>query len=324
MAGMLKGEVTGEKILALKASGAVTTLIQLLGHENLLVRSRSADALATMSPSATRPLLDAIGSGDSRVRMGAVYALGSHRDPAVVPALIRSATGDRSIDVRWAALLALGEAGDPAAVPCCVRSLKDPDRYIRYGAANALHTLRWEAGDDAERAYYRIALQDWGSVRDLGKASVGPLLEMLKDKEPSTRMKITDLLSQTGTPEAAEGCACTLKDPRDTVRYQGLLLAIRCGLSAERLPLLIARRERTGPDPAAAAVLNFLFIGIGYNYIGKWWGFLVFMIYMTIIVLAQLQMGPFLPYLLASPVTAIFAIKTYFQAKEIADNGGFG
>jgi hypothetical protein len=82
---------------------------------------------------------------------------------------------------------------------------------------------------------------------------------------------------------------------------------------------MLARRERTGPNPLAAALLNFLFLGLGYNYLGKWWGFPVFMTYMSIIVLAQLVVGPFLPYLVAYPVTALVGLLTYYQAQQMPD-----
>jgi hypothetical protein len=221
--------------------------------------------------------------------------------------------------VRWAALLALGEIGDPEAVPCCVEALKDNNRYVRYGSAVALGKLLWQPWDDEGQAYYFIALQDWDAVRSLGKAAAGPLRTLLRDDDPHVRIRLIDLLSRTGAADASGGCSVALKDPSDPVRYRAVLSAVKCGLAAERLPLLLAQRERTGPSPAAAALLNFLFLGIGYNYIGKWWGFLVFMTYMSIIVLAQLQLGPVLPYLLASPVTALFAVQTYFAARRMAD-----
>jgi len=95
---------------------------------------------------------------------------------------------------------------------------------------------------------------------------------------------------------------------------------MNCGLASHDLPLMVAGRERTGPDPAAAALLNFLFLGIGYNYLGKWWGFPVFMTYMSVLVLAQLAMGPFLPYLIAYPLTALFGIHTYYLAERMSDS----
>jgi hypothetical protein len=94
---------------------------------------------------------------------------------------------------------------------------------------------------------------------------------------------------------------------------------MNCGIRPSHLPPFVAARERIGPNPAAAALLNFLFLGIGYNYIGKWWGFPVFMAYMSAIVLAQLAIGPLLPFLLVYPVTALIGVHTYYVAKRMSD-----
>jgi hypothetical protein len=91
------------------------------------------------------------------------------------------------------------------------------------------------------------------------------------------------------------------------------------GIEAHHLTGVLVKRERTGPNPAAAALLNFLFLGIGYNYLGKWWGFPLFMSYMSVMVLAQLEMGPFFPYLIAYPITAVIALHTYYTASQAAE-----
>ena len=85
------------------------------------------------------------------------------------------------------------------------------------------------------------------------------------------------------------------------------------------IPWGIAKRQRTGQNPWAAAILNFFFVGLGYNYLGFWWGFLVFMSYMSIFTLAQLESGPFTPYLYAYPITALFAAQTFYMAKKRSD-----
>jgi hypothetical protein len=43
------------------------------------------------------------------------------------------------------------------------------------------------------------------------------------------------------------------------------------------------------------------------------------MSYLSIIVLTQLQLGPFVPYLIAYPVTALFAVQTFLIAKQKQD-----
>jgi hypothetical protein len=107
-----------------------------------------------------------------------------------------------------------------------------------------------------------------------------------------------------------------LKDPSSTVRWKAILAAKKCGVPVTHLPRGLSKRPRTGQNPWAAALLNFLFLGLGYNYLGYWWGFLVFMSYMSILVLSQMEWGPFVPYLIVYPVTALFAVQTFFLAKR--------
>jgi HEAT repeat protein len=308
-----------DTIDSLARAGDLSGLIRHLSDPDESIRNRASDALGVSGPAALPLLAEALDSPAMQVRVGIVGAISRIHDPVAVPVIADLARTDPSIDVRWAALLALGTIGDPAGIPVCVEALRDNNRYVRYGSALALGRLLWEPADDAQWAYYFIALQDWDGLRSLGRAAAIPMQDMLRDDDPDVRMILIDILSQTGTPESMNACTELLKDRRDSVRYRTVLSAMKTGMAAERMPLLIVERERTGPNPAVAALLNFLFLGIGYNYIGKWWGFLVFMCFMSILVLAQLQLGPFLPYLIAYPVTALFAIQTYREAQLIVD-----
>ncbi|OPX64531.1 MAG: hypothetical protein A4E34_00076 [Methanoregula sp. PtaU1.Bin006] len=141
----------------------------------------------------------------------------------------------------------------------------------------------------------------------------------MRDDDPGTRATIVSLIGGNADHRAQAACQGALRDRDPRVRWRAVLAALDCGVASHDIPLMVAGRERTGPDPAAAAILNFLFLGIGYNYIGRWWGFPVFMAYMCILVLAQLAMGPWLPYLIAYPLTAIAAIHTYYLAERMSD-----
>ena len=174
--------------------------------------------------------------------------------------------------------------------------------------------------NEADTVYMLIARQDWDTVRHLGAAALPPLWDLLRDNDPKTRATIISVLGQIGDRQAQAACQKALKDRDPHVRWKAVLASMNCGLASHDLPLMVAGRERTGPDPAAAALLNFLFLGIGYNYLGKWWGFPVFMTYMSVLVLAQLAMGPFLPYLIAYPLTALFGIHTYYLAERMSDS----
>lgn len=306
-------------IETLKAAQDMKGLIGLLGHRNFDIQWRSADALGSLGTTATLPLIAVLDHENIAVRLGAIEALGTIRDQRALKPLTFLLEHDQNVEVRWVAAIALGSLGIPEATGPLTRALKDPDRYVRYGAAQALRTLSWEPANDTDRAYYTIALEEWTETACLGAAATGPLIESLRDHDPASREKIVELLSGISDSHAHRACELLLKDPDSTVRWKATLAAKKCGVPVTHLPWGLSKRPRTGQNPYAAAVLNFLFFGQGYNYLGYWWGSLVFMSYLSILVLTQLQLGPFVPYLIAYPVTALFAVQTFFIAKQKQD-----
>jgi len=293
-----------------------------MGHTDPEVRWQAAGALGTIGIPAAMPLIGALRSPDPRIRLGATGVLGTFKDPRAIRPLIDMFHREKHIEIRWASVLALGGMESRDQVPHLVLCLKDADKYIRYGAALSLDRLGWQASDNTDLLYYYIALEDWESARTCGSAKAGPLSVIFRDSDPSTRSSIISLLGETGQQEALTTCQRGLRDGDPGVRWTAVLASMNCGIKPVHLPLLVADRARSGPDPAAAALLNFLFLGIGYNYLGKWWGFPVFMTYMSVIVLAQLYAGPFLPYLVAYPITAVLGVHTYYMAERISDLGG--
>lgn len=303
-------------IEALKAEQDIKGLIRLLGHRNVDIQWQSADALGSLGAPAIQPLLAALNHRNPAVRIGAIEALGTIHDQRSCKSLITLLEQDGNAEVRWVAALALGSLGCPDTISPLVRTLKDKDRYVRYGAAQALHTLSWVPWNDTDKASYSIALQDWKQVTRIGAGAIGPLIDILHDKDATTRAEVVDALGEIGDASSQKVFEQVLKDPSSAVRWKAILAAKKCGVPTTRLPRGLSKRPRTGQNPWAAAILNFLFLGIGYNYLGYWWGFLVFMSYMSVIVLSQMQLGPFIPYLIAYPVTALFAVQTFFLAKR--------
>jgi hypothetical protein len=306
-------------VLALKNAKDVPGLIRYLNHRNSEIQWQAADALGTLGSDAVVPLIYVLDNGYKSVRIGAIESLGAIRDPRSVRPLAHLLKHDPAIEVRWIAALALGEIGDSTAIPPLVESLRDKERYVRYGAARSLELLHWIPRDDTEKAYYAIALQNWPVVKNIGKSATGPLADIFRDPDPATRVKIVELLGQIGDPDAQPACEAALRDIDPTVRWTAVVAAKKCEVRSAHIPWGIAKRQRTGQNPWAAAILNFFFVGLGYNYLGFWWGFLVFMSYMSIFTLAQLESGPFTPYMYAYPITALFAAQTFYMAKKRSD-----
>ena len=306
-------------IEALKKSRDIRGLIRLLDHRSSDIQWRAADALGTMGEPACDPLLRILDYPKVNVRLGAIDALSGIKSPRSVDDLVRKLKDDHDDEVRWAAALALGQIGDPRAVPALEEALRDEDRYVRYGAVKSLETLHWDPADGTGHAYALIALQEWPALRKLRSAAVHPLIDICKDPNPVTRTKIVELLGEIGGPDARKACERALMDRDPGVREKAVFACKRCGVETDRLPLIIAERPRTTPSAFGAAVLNLFFFGLGYSYIGKWWGMLVFLCYMGIIVSIQLNWNVLFPYVYTYPVTAIFAIKTYYMVKRMPD-----
>jgi len=311
-------------IPALQAAGDIDGLVRLLASPDPDVPWQAAGALAGLGTAATGRLLGEIDSLDPGVRLGVVEALGEIGDPAAAVPLLGVLAGDESGEVRWAAALALGNLGGKEAVPSLVQALGDPDKYVRLGAATSLGRLGWEPAGDEERASLLIARQEWGSLRPLGAGAYRPLLRATRDRDPAIRVRAVDALGELGDVQGSEACDLVLRDPDSEVRWRATLALPRCGIAHGRLPMGLVRRPRQGKSPLVAAALNLLFLGLGYSYLDRWYGLVLFQVNLTVIVVASLVWGPFLPYLASYSVSALFAAQTWFSARRGAALAGMG
>jgi hypothetical protein len=305
-------------IPTLRESGDIDGLIRLLSHPDQGVQEQAARALATLGEKATRYLTLELDHVDPGARLGIVEALGEIGDPTAVPSLVRALSLEKSGEVRWAIALALGNAGDPAAIPPLVQALRDPDKYVRFGTAMALGKLGWEpSGED--RALLLIARQEWDSLPALGARALQPLLWATRDPDPSIRARAVDLLGALGDARGADACDLVLRDPDSEVRWRAVLALPRCGIPLMHLPLGLVRRPRKGKSPVVAALLNLFFLGLGYSYLERWYGLVLFQVNMTAVVLASLVVGPLVPYLTSYVISAVFAVQTWFLARRLAE-----
>jgi HEAT repeat protein len=304
-------------IPSLKKAGDTDGLIRLLSHPDPGVQEQAARALAGLGREATRALLGELGHPDPEVRLGIVEALGDIGDPSAVEPLVGLLSGEKSSEIRWAVTLALGNTGDPSAVPPLVQALRDPDKYVRFGAAMALRKLGREP-DGEDRAHLLIAGQEWDSLPALGAPATRPLLWATRDRDPAIRARAVDLLGAIGDTRGADACDLVLRDPDSEVRWRAVLALPRCGVPLRHLPLGLVRRPQTWKSPEIAALLNLFFLGLGYSYLERWYGLVIFQVNMTMVVLASLVVGPFYPYLASYTISAFFAVQTWFLARRLA------
>ncbi|MDD1714890.1 MAG: HEAT repeat domain-containing protein [Methanoregulaceae archaeon] len=304
----------------LERKGEVKRLARLLSHGDFNIQWQAAEALGRMGEPASRELIRRTYDLNRDVRIGAVEVLGEMREKQALPKLITLLRDDKSSEVRFASAVALGEIGDPTAIPELVNALRDPDKYVRYGVALSLDGLDWNPGSLEETAFYLVAYQKWEDIETHANLPAAPFIHHLKDQDPDIRARSAEVLGRLRTPQASEACSTVLRDINGEVRWTGILAFPECGIPLMHLPRELSRRRRQRKDPYAAMLLNFLFLGLGYNYLGFWWGFLLFQVNVTAIVILSLMMGgPLIPYLISYVISAVFVVHTWFYVRGLPD-----
>jgi HEAT repeat protein len=306
-------------IRELERKGNVKRLSRLLSHRNFDIQWRAAESLGRMGKPAAQELINKTYHLNRDVRIGAVEVLGEMREKSAVLKLTTLLRDDESSEVRWVSAIALGEIGSTTAIPALVNALRDPDKYVRYGVALALDELHWNPGGPEESAYYLVAGQKWEEIESHTNVPATPFIHHMKDQDPEIRSRSAAVLGRLRSPEAKEACSTILRDINGEVRWSGILAFPECGIPLMHLPRELSRRKRQRKNPYAASILNFLFLGLGYNYLGFWWGFLLFQINVTAIVILGLMMGPLIPYLASYAVSVVAVVHTWFYVRGLPD-----
>jgi HEAT repeat protein len=306
-------------ITSLIEQRAIRSLIRLLGHRDPEIQWKAAEALGKMGEEATPFLIAALENKKVDIRLGAIEALGDLRDSTAVVPLIYHLSDEENAEIRWAIVLTLGEIGNTEATDALRESLSDVSKYVRYGAALSLEKMKWEPGNAPEKALYLIALQKWERIPEIGEEIINPLVHALSDEDSRIRARVVETLGALGNPKAEAACDKALADRSGMVRWKALLSLSKCGLPISHLTRGLTKRPRTGQSPVIAAFLNLLFPGIGYNYLGKWYGFLLFQVNLAIIVVLSLMMGPVLPYVISYSFGSVIGIHAWNLAKALPD-----
>lgn len=306
-------------ITELEKKGDVSALINLLSHRDYLIRNGASDALGRIGAPAIDRISNRAARGRIRERLGVMEALARIRDPRCIPRIRNILESDPRDDMRWMAAITLGEVGGPSEFQILEGALKDKSKYVRFGAAKALEKLQWIPPDHAWEVRFRVALQDWSSIPGLPAVPVNVLEEYVDDPDPRVREFVVFLLGYLEVPVDERVCEKILKDPEPRVRWKASLALPQCNVSSMSLPAGMFRRRREKKSVYIAAFLNFFFLGMGYNYLEKWWGFLLFQIMVNTITILTLLLGTFLPYLFSFAISSIAVVHTWRMMKGLPD-----
>ena len=309
----------------------ILLLTRLLQHPDLTVQWKAAEALGSLGTDAVDYLLHALLEHNISGKLGAIEALADIKDPRAVTPLINLLNYDKSHEIQWASALALGEIGDPAAIDPLWDALWKTDKYVRYGSAVALQRLGWLPVTPEEQTWQMIALQDWKGIISLENVATDPLFRMVTDPDPDVRYHAIEILEHLRVALPQDVCGRMLRDTDVKVRWKAITAAKKCRVPVPYLPWALSKRTRVKKSPGASALLNFMFLGLGYNYLGKWWGFLVFQIYMTTLLMFTLwpvkMIGTFIFLIffqipgipIPLPISVIFAIHAWNIARKMPE-----
>jgi HEAT repeat protein len=296
----------------------IPALIQALRYNDFEVQTSAAQALGALGTEGINELILALKDKDRDVRLGIIEALSVIRDQQSVPPLIEL-LNDKSREVRWETAIALGEIGGPDATSPLKNALRDPDKYVRYGAASALSKIGWNPVSYEERAFYYVGMQEWQEVHDCGPAAISALSLVLHDQDSSVRIKAIEILGSIGDKKAIPALMQSLRDENADVRWKTVLASPKCGISVMHLPRGLSRRPRMKKNPLIAGFLNFMLPGLGYGYLGKWWGIMIFQIDITATVWLFRYQGEVSSYGLLFPVYLVLAFHAWYIAQKMPD-----
>ena len=293
-------------------------LIRSLRHRDLDIQWEASQALVGLGSEGMDHLLAGLSSQNKDIRLGIIETLGEIGDPHAIEPLV-SLLNDENNEIRWEAALALGEIGDPRGIDPLKAALRDTDRYVRYGAAVALEKLNWSPTDSQEYAFLLTAKQEWDALFSLGNAAVSALSLVATDYEKGVRINAIHTLGKIQEEYAAPTIYRALSDSDDQVRWEAVMAAPKCGISPKFIPRGLAKRPPSRKNPLIAGLLNFALPGIGYFWLGKWWGLLIFQIdiYATLLIFkTKLEAAPW-DYLL--PIYLLLALHAWYIARQMPD-----
>jgi HEAT repeat protein len=303
----------------LKEKRDVHGLVWALRYPDLDVQWQAAAALGALGTEGVEHLLDALHKARNKhVKLGIIEALGEIRDSRAVPDLLKGLK-NKDNEIRWEAALALGEIGESSTIPALVEGLKDPDRYVRYATAIALERMNWEPGDETLHSYLHLGKQEWDQLQAIGYPAIEALTIALKDRNDEVREKAVRVLGEIGSPDAIPVVYRALRDPRDEVRWSAVKAAPLVGISPMYLPRGLSMRPRIRKNPMIAAFLNIVLPGMGYFYLGRWWGIVVFQIDVYLTTLNFATNGEIFAWAYSLPVYVAIAAHAWYMARKMPD-----
>lgn len=311
------GQKTAE-IEKLTAAKDIPGLIKALHSDDTNTQTEVAKALGSLGPEAMDVLIQELKKKDTDHHLVIIKALSEIRDPTPVPVLI-GMLKDENSEVRWGAAIALGEIGDIRAIEPLITCLRDYDKYVRYGAAFSLQMLGWKPDGDEEKAFFFVGLQDWKAVELIGDSAIPALENVLHDPHSIVRIKAVEILGELRSTRAIPVLMRSLADQDSEVRWKTVLASEKSGIKLMHLPRGLSRRPKKKKNPWIAGFLNFILPGLGYAYLAKWWGVMIYEIDIFITIWLLQYWGEF-SFEALLPIYFVLAVHAYYITVKMPED----
>ena len=310
--------VNKTKIYAMSGKRDIHGLIRVLYSRDPEIQALTIGALAQIGPEATGDLVTALGNKNRNFVLGVIATLAEIKDPRAIPSLIIK-LHDPGNEVRWQTAVTMGELGYPDFIGPLLESIWDPDKYVRFGSAEALRKIGWKPETATERAWNWAAFQDWENLGKMGKDALPVLTSLMRDSDSVVRIHAVKAMGDIGDEAACPALIHALGDENRQVRWEATLASQKCRVPAHFLPRGLRSRPLMKKNPFIAGFLNFLLPGLGYGYLGKWWGIMIFQIDITLTVWLFRSEGETNTYLVLLPLYLFLAAHAWYVAKRLPE-----
>ncbi len=142
------------------------------------VKRRALEAIAPVnSPQVENVISEAYHSGNAKLKVSSIYAMGKNCNPAWLPILLKE-LANADAEIRYEAAGACGEIGEEEAVPHLINLIEDPNLEVQLAAIRALGRI---GGTEAKNCLEQCLDDD---IETIQQAAEQALYELNEGEEP--------------------------------------------------------------------------------------------------------------------------------------------
>jgi len=157
--------------------------------ENTTVKARALESISTISSEkVTEAIKQAYASGNKRLKIAAIYAMGKSAKPMWLPIIVAELKSEEP-EERYEAITACGETEDEETVSYLRQCMHDEDLEVRLAVVEALRKI---GGCEAKSILNEMTTDDSESVSEAAKEAIIEMEEPILTKHEKIDDKLED------------------------------------------------------------------------------------------------------------------------------------